>query len=78
MRVVKLGLRRLKFNSSGQFEFEVVTSFTNQANVIQASANLLYWSSINTNHPSGNTFKFAESSPATNAHRFYRVVAPRE
>jgi hypothetical protein len=78
IRVVNLGIHSPRVNSSRQFEFEVVTSLTNNANVIQASSNLLDWSPVNTNHPSSNTFIFAEPFPATNSHRYYRVVVPPE
>jgi hypothetical protein len=78
IRVVKLGVQSPRLTQDGRFQFDVLTSFSNRQTIVEASSNLLDWSPISTNHPSSNTFTFAESSPATNFHHFYRVVVPPE
>ena len=78
IRVVKLGVQSPGLTPDGQLRFEVVTSFPGRPTVIEASPNLHDWLPISTNQPSSNTFTFADSSPATNVHRFYRVQVPAE
>jgi hypothetical protein len=76
IRVVKLAVQSPRVNASGQFEFEVLTSFPGRPTIIQASSDLMEWTSIHTNEPSGNAFWFTESPRATNSHRFYRARVP--
>jgi hypothetical protein len=76
IRVVKLGVQSPRLTSERLFQFDVLTSFPAVETIIQASPDLLDWSPIETNRPAGNTFVFTETSPATNNHRFYRVVLP--
>jgi hypothetical protein len=78
IRVTKLGVNAPKLTPTGQFAFEVVTSFPTNQNVIEASSNLLNWFPISTNVPFTNTFTFTDTSPATNSPRFYRAVVPLE
>jgi hypothetical protein len=78
IRVVKLAVQSPRVNASGQFEFEVLTSFPGRPTIIQASSDLVEWTSIHTNEPSGNSFWFTEFPRATNAHRFYRAWVPPE
>jgi hypothetical protein len=78
IRVVQLGVQSPSLTPDGRFQFEVITSYPGRETVIQASRNLLDWIPLSTNRPSSNTFTFAESSPATNSHRFYRVRVPSE
>jgi hypothetical protein len=78
IRVVKLAVQSPRVNASGQFEFEVLTSFPGRPTIIQASSDLMEWTSIHTNEPSGNAFWFTESPRATNSHRFYRALVPPE
>jgi hypothetical protein len=56
----------------------VLTSFSNVDTVIETSHDLLAWTPISTNRPATNTFLFVDDSPATNRHRFYRVVLPSQ
>jgi hypothetical protein len=78
IHVTKLGLNLPRLNSDSRFEFDVVTSFPTNQNVIEASSNLLNWVPISTNVPSSNTFTFTEPLPATNSPRFYRAVVPSQ
>jgi hypothetical protein len=78
LQVVKLGVQSPRLTPERLFQFDVLTSFPGVETIIQASPNLLDWSPIETNRPPTNTFVFTESSPATNNHRFYRVVLPSE
>jgi hypothetical protein len=78
IRVGKLGLQSPRLSLDRRFEFDVVTSFPTNQNIIVASSNLLNWVPISTNVPSSNTFTFTEPSPATNAPRFYRAVVPAQ
>ena len=78
IRVVDLGLQSPRLTSTGRLQFDIVTSYPGRQTIIQASENLLDWIPISTNQPTSNTFTFTESSPATNAHRFYRVFLPSE
>jgi hypothetical protein len=78
IRVTKLGMQFPRLAPDGRFELDVVTSFSTNQNVIEASSNLLNWVPITTNVPSSNTFTFTEPSPATNSPRFYRAVVPAQ
>ena len=78
VRVVQLGVQSASMTLDGRLQLEIVTSFPGRDTIIQASSNLLEWSPLSTNQPSTNTFTFTESSPATNAQRFYRVFLPPE
>jgi hypothetical protein len=76
IRVVKSAMHSPQLTLAGKPQFEVVTSFPNQPNIIEASSNLFDWFPISTNQPTGLTFTFTEPSPIGNSHRFYRVVVP--
>src|SRR6185436_10741151 len=78
IHVTKLGIRPPRLKPDSRFEFDVVTSFTTNQNIIEVSSNLLNWTPISTNVPMSNSFTFAEPSPATNAPRFYRAVVPSQ
>jgi hypothetical protein len=78
IRVTKLGMHSPRLTPTGEFEFDVVTSFPTNQNVIEASSNLLNWTPISTNVPFTNTFPFTDPSPATNSPRFYRAVVPSQ
>jgi hypothetical protein len=78
IHVTKLGMHSPRLTAEGQFQFEVVTSFSTNQNVIEASSNLLNWIPISTNVPFTNTFTFTGPSPATNSPRFYRAVVPSQ
>lgn len=78
IHVVKLAMQSPRRTPDGRFEFDVVTSYPTNQNVIQASSNLLNWTAISTNVPFSNTFTFTEPTPATNAPRFYRVFVPAQ
>jgi hypothetical protein len=78
IRVTKLGMHSPRLTPTGEFEFNVVTSFPTNQHVIEASANLLNWIPISTNVPFTNTFPFTDPSPATNSPRFYRAVVPSQ
>ncbi|HXJ61566.1 MAG TPA: Ig-like domain-containing protein [Verrucomicrobiae bacterium] len=76
IRVVRLGAQLPTLTPGGRLAFDVITSYPGRQTIIQASLNLLDWVPIATNRPSSNSFTFVDSSPATNAHRFYRVFIP--
>ena len=76
IHVTKLGLQFPRLTPDSRFEFDVVTSFPTNQNVIEASSNLLNWTPISTNVPMTNSFTFTEPAPTTNAPRFYRAVVP--
>jgi hypothetical protein len=78
IRVVKLGIQLPRVAATGRLQFDVLTSFPGRQTIIQTSFNLSDWTAISTNQPPTNSFTFTESSPATNSHRFYRVVLPTE
>jgi hypothetical protein len=78
VRVVDLGIDSPRLTPDGRLQFEVVTAFSGRETLIQSASDLLNWSPLRTNVPSSNTFTFTESSPATNAQRFYRVFVPPE
>ena len=78
IHVTKLGIRPPRLTPDSRIEFDVVTSFPTNENVIEVSWNLLNWSPISTNVPSSNTFTFTEPSPATDSPRFYRAVVPSQ
>lgn len=78
VRVTKLGFQFPRLTLDGRFEFDVVTSFPTNQNIIEASSNLLNWVPISTNVPFTNTFTFTDPSPATNSPRFYRAVVPSQ
>ena len=73
IRVVKIGVQLPSVTPNGRMQFEVVTSFPDRPTIIEASPNLHDWSPISTNRPSGNAFIFTDSSPGSDARRFYRV-----
>jgi len=73
IHVTKLGIRPPRLKQDSRFEFDVVTSFPTNQNIIEVSSNLLNWVPISTNVPSTNTFTFTDPSPATNSPRYYRV-----
>jgi len=76
IQVVKLGINLPTLTTNGDLQFDVVTSFAGQPNLIQASTNLVDWVSIRTNVPAGNSFIFTVPLGATSARRFYRAWAP--
>ena len=76
IQVVKLSINSPTLTTNGDFQFNVVTSFAGQPNLIQASTNLVDWVSISTNVPAGNSFIFTEPWDATSARRFYRAWVP--
>jgi len=76
IQVVKLGINLPTLTTNGDLQFNVVTSFAGQPNLIQASTNLVDWVSISTNVPAGNSFIFTEPLGATSARRFYRAWVP--
>ncbi len=78
IHVTKLGLQSPKLTPASRFEFDVVTSFPTNQNVIETSSNLLNWTPLITNMPSTNTFPFTDPSPVTNSQLFYRVVVPSQ
>jgi hypothetical protein len=78
LRVVSLGVRGPALSAEGHFQFEVVTSFPNVETIVQVSPNLQNWTPVQTNNPATNMFVFTDTSPATNGHRFYRVVLPSD
>jgi len=78
IRVTKLGMQFARTTPEGGFQFEVITSFPTNQNVVETSSNLLNWTPISTNVPMTNTFTFTEPSPATNSPRFYRAVVPSQ
>jgi hypothetical protein len=61
---------------SNHFQFDVVTSYPTNQNIIEVSPDLTTWTAISTNVPGTNQFTFSESLPATSAHRFHRVRVP--
>lgn len=73
IRVVKLGVQLPTVTPDGRMQFEVVTSFPDRPTIIEASPNLRDWTSISTNPPSGKTFIYTDSSPGSDARRFYRI-----
>ena len=73
IRVTKLSMVSTRLAPDSRIEFEVVTSFPTNQNIIEVSSNLLNWLPISTNVPSTNTFTFTDPSPATNSPRYYRV-----
>jgi hypothetical protein len=76
--MVRLSTQALPHHLDEPFRFEVLTSFPERPTVIERSPNLRDWSPISTNQPATNRFTFTESLPATNSHRFYRVLVPPE
>jgi len=76
IQVVKLGIRPPTITTNGGLQFEVVTSFPRQPNLVQTSTNLVDWVSISTNVPAGNSFIFTEPLDAIAARRFYRAWVP--
>ena len=78
IHVVKLGVKAPRMTPDNRCEFEVVTTFPTNQNIIETSSNLLNWTPISTNVPMTNSFTFTESSPVTNSPRFYRAVVPSQ
>jgi hypothetical protein len=78
VHVTKLGMQLPRLTPDSRFEFDVVTSFPTNQNVIEVSSNLLNWLPVSTNVPSRNSFTFTEPSLATNSPRFYRAVVPSQ
>jgi len=78
IHVVKLAVQSPTFTSDGHLQFEIVTSFPGVQTVVQASSDLAGWTSVSTNFPSGNSFLFTETTRATEARHFYRVVLPNQ
>ncbi len=78
VRVTRLGIQILVQVPDEPFRFEVVTSFTNQPNIIERSPDLHQWSAISTNTPSTNRFTFADLSQPKAAQAFYRVFVPSD
>jgi hypothetical protein len=76
IQVVKLGIRPPVITTDGNVQFDVVTSFPSQPNLIQASTNLADWVSISTNVPAGNTFTITEPLDTIAPRRFYRAWVP--
>jgi len=74
IRVVKLGVQSPSVTPGSQLEFEVITAFPDETNLIQASTNLVDWVSMSTNVPASNRFTFAELLEATAARQFYRAL----
>jgi hypothetical protein len=77
VRVVGLHVRQPRVMPPGRFQFEILTSYPGQPNIVEASLNLRDWTPISTNLPPGNTFTFTGSSPLW-SNRFYRVRVPQE
>jgi hypothetical protein len=76
IHVVKLAVASPRLTPDNHFQFDVVTSYPTNQNIIEVSSNLLDWVAISTNVPGTNQFTFSESLPATSAHRFHRVRVP--
>jgi hypothetical protein len=76
IRVVKLGLRSPILTPDGRLQFEGVTSFPGKPTTIETSSNLQNWIPLSTIQPSSNIFTFTDPSPASDAHRFYRLLLP--
>jgi plastocyanin len=58
--------------TSGKFQFSV-SGTAGQNYIVQASADLTNWSTIQTNKPTANVFSITDSQTAGNNPRFYRV-----
>jgi len=76
IRVVKLATHTPRLTPDGSSQFEVVTSYPNQPNIIEASLNLRDWTAISTNYPATNTFTYTDASPTADDRRFFRVRVP--
>jgi hypothetical protein len=68
-------LSLINFNVvSNQAGFSI-TGQSNQAVIVEASADLVNWSPLATNTLSGHPFSFSDYTPATLPRRFYRAQA---
>jgi hypothetical protein len=76
VRVVDLAAISPTIVSGKNLAFEVVTSFSGRANVIEISSDLSDWTPISTNTPVGTSFTFVDPAPIGGSGRFYRVMVP--
>lgn len=76
IRIVRLGIRSAILADDGSLQFEVVTSFPGTQTIIQSSTNLLNWTSISTNIPTGNFFNLTNTTAFAGVHWFRASIAP--
>ena len=76
VRVVDLAAISPRIVSGMNLAFDVVTSFSGRANVIEISNDLSSWTPISTNTPAGTSFTFVDPAPIAGSGRFYRVTVP--
>lgn len=76
VRVVRLAAISPRLVSGKNLAFDVVTSFSGRANVIEISNDLFNWTPISTNTPAASRFTFVDPTPIPGSGRFYRVIIP--
>lgn len=59
---------------SGQFQFTVSGLVTGKTNLVQASTNLVDWTSVRTNVATSSTSVFTNTQSASVSPRFFRVI----
>ena len=64
------------FMGSGSFQMQFWAP-AGQTYILQASSDLLNWTSVNTNAPSSVPFNWVDSNAASFTRRYYRVIVPR-
>ena len=74
IRVVDLGLKSIRVDSSGAAQIEVVTAFPGKPTVIPAPADEFTWVSLSTNVPSTNFFQFTDPDAKNHPRRYYRAL----
>jgi hypothetical protein len=76
VRVVNLGIGVPVMLDRDRLQFEVVTSYPGKEVVVEASEDLVTWSPISTNVPTGNVFTFSDSFGSAGVPRWYRAIIP--
>lgn len=76
VHIVDLAAISPRIVSGKNLAFEVVTSFSDRANVIEISDDLFNWTPISTNTPAGTSFTFVDPASIAGSARFYRVMVP--